>query len=92
MSDDSTLREKARELLRSGRLPDRQPDRMWGGTAAHADCAICGASLRRDEVAFEIEFANNGDGSDADRYHLHTRCFAAWDLERQSRSVQNDTR
>jgi hypothetical protein len=91
MDDERMVREKAREVIRSGKLPDRRPDRMWGGAAARADCAICGAPLRPDEVEFEIEFVRNGEGSGADRYHLHTRCFAAWELERHNRGAGTDT-
>jgi hypothetical protein len=31
MSDERTLREKIREMIQVGTLPNRRPDRMWGG-------------------------------------------------------------
>ena len=31
MPDEQILREKAREAVRSGKLPARRPDRTWGG-------------------------------------------------------------
>jgi hypothetical protein len=36
------------------------------------------------ELEFEIEFARNGDSPHPDTYHLHARCFDAWQLERSS--------
>ena len=42
MSDSSTLRQKAREAIQTGRLPKRQPAHVWGGAGAGACCAICG--------------------------------------------------
>jgi hypothetical protein len=38
--------------------------------------------VRPDEVEFEVEFAQDGAVAGLDRYHLHVRCFAAWELER----------
>jgi hypothetical protein len=40
--------------------------------------------VKQDELEFEIEFARNGDGAHLDTYHLHVRCFDAWQLERNS--------
>jgi hypothetical protein len=83
VSDESTLRQKAREALRTGRLPDRSPERMWGGPGSGADCAICGNSLTREELGFEIEFSGDGEGSRTVNHHVHIRCFAAWEFERR---------
>ena len=84
MTDEFTLRENAREVIQAGKLPDRRPDRTWGGPGVGADCAICGAPATRDEVEFEIEFARNGDGPGMDTYHVHIRCFATWESERRN--------
>jgi hypothetical protein len=84
MSDEWTLREKAREVIRAGKLPNRRPDRTWGGPGVGADCTICGAPVKRDEAEFEIEFAGNGQGSGLRTYHVHVRCFAAWEFERRT--------
>lgn len=35
-----------------------------------------------DELEFQIEFARDGDNPGLDRYHVHIRCFAAWEFER----------
>ena len=31
MPDERALREKAREVIEQHKLPNRKPDRMWGG-------------------------------------------------------------
>jgi hypothetical protein len=82
MSDERTLHEKAREVIQAGKLPNRRPDRTWGGPGVGADCAICRAPVTRDEFEFEIEFARGGLDSGLDKYHVHIRCFGAWEFER----------
>jgi hypothetical protein len=82
--DESTLREKARQTVRDGKLPRRRPDRTWGGPGVGAVCAVCELPVRKDELEFEIQFARDGQLEDAglDKYHVHVRCFAAWEFER----------
>jgi hypothetical protein len=82
--DENTLREKARQVLSDEKLPKRRPDRTWGGPGVGATCAICELPVQPDELEFEIEFARNGQRGDAglDKYHVHIRCFAAWEFER----------
>jgi hypothetical protein len=84
--DELTLREKARELLRTGAIPDRHPERTWGGPGVGADCTICRVPVHRDELEFELEFARYDTHPHLDRYHVHIRCFAAWDVERTASS------
>jgi hypothetical protein len=35
------------------------------------------------EVEFDIQFARDGDNPGLDKFHLHIRCFAAWEFERR---------
>jgi hypothetical protein len=81
VSDEGTRREKAREVIQGKKLPNRPPDRMWGGPGAGADCAICSAPVTRAELEFEIEFARAGDDPGVDTYHVHIHCFAPWQVE-----------
>lgn len=30
----------------------------------------------------ELEFHRNGDSTEADRYHVHVRCFSGWHAEK----------
>ena len=85
MDDESVLRQKAREALQSGRLPNRTPDQMWGGPATGARCVLCGTTTRNGEVELEIEFAG-GDAVPPMSYHVHLKCFSILDVERQKLS------
>jgi hypothetical protein len=49
VNDEGTLREKAREVFQAGKLPNRRPDRTWGGPGVGADCTICRVPVQRDE-------------------------------------------
>ena len=80
--DEPILREKARDAIRSGRLPSRRSDRMWGGPGVSASCAVCGEPVSRDQTGFELQFESDGAEHPMDKHHLHVRCFAAWEFER----------
>lgn len=84
MSADHVLREKAREVIQAGKLPNRPPERTWGGSGVGADCTICNELVKRDELELEIEFARDGNDGTLDTYHVHIRCFAAWEQERHN--------
>ena len=77
--NETAVHGKAREVARAGKLPNRRPDRSWGGRGAGADCAICGTPVTNDELEFEFEFARSGDDPGRDTYHVHVRCFWAWE-------------
>jgi len=69
--------------LNGGGPADRQqqhPEGRGGG----AQCAICDVPVQRTEMEFEIEFARDGGNPGLDRFHIHLRCFTAWEFERQS--------
>jgi hypothetical protein len=82
--DDDSLREKARLAIDSGKLPNRTPDRTWGGPGVGAECSVCGRPVGRDEMEFEIEFAHDGTMPGLDKFHVHLRCFAVWEMERKA--------
>ena len=79
MPDEKILREQARTAIRDGKLPSRPADRTWGGPGVGASCSVCGAPITKDQMEFEIQFARDGG---LDKFHVHIRCFAAWELER----------
>jgi hypothetical protein len=81
--DEQAVRAKVREVLQAGKLPNRKPDRTWGGPGVGAPCSVCDLPATRDQLEFEIEFARDGDNPGRDKYHVHVRCFAAWEFERR---------
>jgi hypothetical protein len=82
MPDELRLREQARAAIQSGKLPSRPPDRTWGGPGVGAACAVCDLPVTKDQLEFEIQFARDGDSPGLDKFHVHIRCFAAWEFER----------
>jgi hypothetical protein len=43
---------------------------------------VCGLPVTKDQLEFEIQFARDGDNPGLDKFHVHVRCFAAWEFER----------
>jgi hypothetical protein len=81
MPDESHLRERARVAINNGKIPSRQPDRTWGGPGVGAACSVCDLPIGKDQLEFEMQFAHDG-GEPGFEYHVHVRCFAAWEFER----------
>jgi hypothetical protein len=84
MADEAILREKARVAVQNGKLPARRPDRTWGGPGVGASCTICELPVGREEMEFEIQFEHDYPAPGLDKFHIHVRCFAAWEFERRS--------
>ena len=82
--DEGVLRGVARAVVQAGKLPARPPDRTWGGPGVGASCVVCDFPVRPTELEIEIQFAHNGASPGLDKFHLHVRCFAAWEFERES--------
>jgi hypothetical protein len=76
--DECALRERAREAIDRGALPRVKPNRTYGGPGSAKACAVCGVVVQRSEMEIELEFTRQ-EGAPSDCYHLHPRCFAAWD-------------
>lgn len=75
--------ERAREVVQRRPLPDRRPDRSWGGLSAGTHCAICNTPVHPGEPEFEFEFVRDGGAGGTDTYHAHIRCYSAWISERR---------
>ena len=84
MPDEQRLREQARAAVEGGKLPNRRPDRTWGGPGVGAACSVCDLPVKKDEMELEIQFAHDGDSPGLDKFHIHIRCFAAWEFERMN--------
>ena len=88
MSVESTLRVQARKLMQAGKLPNRLPDRMWGGPGVGTPCTVCGAPVKQDEAELEVEWS---EGASTSNHHLHARCLAALELEIRERELTQRT-
>jgi hypothetical protein len=82
MPDELVLREHARQALEQSKMPNRAPDRVWGGPGVGAPCTICSRAVSRDEMEFEVQFELDGGSPQMAVYHVHVRCFSAWELVR----------
>jgi hypothetical protein len=82
MPDEPSYVTKARLAVEQRKLPNRPPDRLWGGPGVGAPCRVCDRPVEKDEMEFEIEFARDGGAPHFDGYHVHAQCFAAWELAR----------
>ena len=71
MPEESALRARAREVIRTGKLPNRRPDRTWGGPGIGAPCSICGEPVTKDQLEFEVQFAVDGGVPALDKFHIH---------------------
>jgi hypothetical protein len=40
--------------------------------------------VTKDQKEFEIQFERDGDNPGLDKFHVHIRCFAAWEFERRN--------
>jgi len=87
MNDESTLRQKARDAIQTGQLPDRGPDRTWAGKGGGGACSVCADEVGPQDIEFELEFAPGHQQPGAlANYRFHVRCFAAWEFERENHS------
>ena len=82
MPDETVLRSKARELIRTGKMPSRRPDRTWGGPGVGVVCIVCGEAVTKDQLEIQVEFGHDGSSPGLEIFHIHIRCFAAWEFER----------
>jgi hypothetical protein len=86
---EKDVRAKARAVVLAGKLPSRRPDRTWGGPGVGAICTVCDLPVEPSQMEFEIQFARHGDNLGLDKYHVHIRCFAAWEFERRRRAAKD---
>jgi hypothetical protein len=83
MMDEHLLRRAAHESSGEGKLPRRQPQRIWGGWGSGAACSICGKRVTAEQAELELEFPADEAGAGPSHYFVHSSCFAAWDLQQQ---------
>jgi len=82
MPDEALLREKAREAIRSGKLPLRKPARIVGGLGTGGSCFVCGLMLTPTDMEIEAEFNGRDGPGRLDGFRAHPWCYVAWEYER----------
>jgi hypothetical protein len=75
MSDETNEPETASGVPRVWRIPNRPPDRAWGGPGTGGPCAACGEPVTPDEVEYELEYARDDGEGGTDIHRVHLRCF-----------------
>lgn len=78
MTDD-VLKVLAKRAVDQNLMPNRQPDRSWGGLGDGAACHICRSAIDKDQLELEIEFV---DESAVRTFRVHVQCYTAWNLQR----------
>ena len=78
MMDELSMRKRTREAIRAGELPDRLPDKLFGGVATGGRCAVCGESTCG---GIEIELIYTTDGQPGRSYYAHPRCLSIFERE-----------
>ena len=79
--DDTVLRERARTLLVSGKLPALEPSATWAGSGRGDTCCVCRLLVRGDEIGFDLSFGLPGRDVEL---HMHSRCRIAWEQARRA--------
>ena len=79
--DEGVLRERARHLLISGKLPHGDPAVSWAGSGRGEPCCVCQVLVRPDEIAFDLSFRMPQREVEL---HMHSRCRIAWEQARQA--------
>lgn len=77
--DSEVLREKVRARIASGALPQVAPARLFAGHGDNQMCAVCGQSISRMQILYEVELT---DRTERKALHFHLVCHAAWQLEK----------
>ena len=54
-------------------------------------CAMCGERICPDHLEYEVQFGYGGPKPGIALFHLHLRCFAAWEMERAKLRGGDDT-
>ena len=79
MNDDAVVRHAARQAIQARKLPDRLPERTWGGPGTGNRCTICESAVGAEELELELEFRDD-DGPVLRTYTVHARCWATRQL------------
>ncbi len=60
-------------------LPYQEPVRTWAGRGTGVLCALCGTSIKTQDIEYEVELASS-DGN-VRGLHFHFNCYRAWEAQ-----------
>ena len=66
---------RARDQIRSGRLPSSLPSKMWAGYGTGQCCVVCDQVIASDERQYEFALPTPSGRSDQ---CIHFSCYQAW--------------
>ena len=55
----------------------------WSAPGVGAPCVVCDRPVEKAEMELEIQYARDGGAPHFDVFHVHTRCYAAWEFVRR---------
>jgi hypothetical protein len=73
---ETDLRQRARDRIATGQLPNAVPKRMWGGKGSGRSCSLCDTPIGE----MEIEVEERIDGKTR-TFQFHVLCQSLWQLE-----------
>jgi hypothetical protein len=77
------LHERAREGLRTDKLPRAKPTVLYGGYGSQYMCALCEAPIVTSQVEYELLFREGYETGRAQvTIHFHLPCHAIYEYER----------
>ena len=61
-------------------LPYEEPLRTWAGRGSGALCNLCGASIKPQDIEYEVELLAPA-GEKVRGLHFHFNCYRAWEMQ-----------
>jgi hypothetical protein len=77
-----SIRQMIRRRLVDRTLPRATPSRIWGGPGLGLTCGVCELPVTADQSELQVELFDGYEAPMLEVLHLHTVCFALWELER----------
>jgi hypothetical protein len=60
-------------------LPYQEPLRTWAGRGTGVLCNLCGATIRAQDIEYEVELL--APAGDVRGLHFHFNCYRAWESQ-----------
>ena len=60
-------------------VPYQEPLRTWAGRGTGVLCNLCGATIRAQDIEYEVELL--APAGDVRGLHFHFNCYRAWESQ-----------